>query len=153
MDTQTEIKTVVESADGPELSDLDLVARVLDLGADKKRVGLSLKRHLDKLAARLRAKGVTEDLIGDHRVTIDPKTKVEYDSKTLKSLEPCVTSDQVWLTIRQVGSGKQLKALSDLGGASAKAVIASAKGKIETGETVVKIKKPRKPRAGKQRRH
>jgi hypothetical protein len=145
---QSEIVDISNEVDG-ELTDIQLVERVLELQQDKKRIVDGLKRTQEQLARRLARRGVTEELIGDHRIVVDRKLLTYYDQNTLASLKNCTTDDQVWVTFKQIPSGKQLKALSDLAGASAKAVISSAKRKDETDTIIVKIKKPRK---AKQRR-
>ena len=144
--TQQKMREITKELDGGEFTDLQLVERILRLRAEKGQAADALKQSTQELAERLQARGVTEATIGERLIVIGPKLLTEYDQGTLKSLEPCCTADQVWLTIRSVPSGKQLRALSDLAGAPAKAVIASAKRKIETDTLVVRIKKPKQPK-------
>ncbi len=149
MATQKEIKEIAREVDDPPLSDVLLVAKIVGLRQDKARIAAALKKASTELVDRLKERGVTEEQIGDDLVVISPKLHTEYDCKGLDGLRNCATDDQLWLTIKQLPSGKQLTALSDLAGASAKAVIASAKRKIDTGTTLVRIKKPRRRGRGK----
>lgn len=150
MARQKEIPEIKKELGEAEFSDIQLVEKIIGLRQDKARVAGELKRTITELADRLIERGVTEAPVGDQVVIIGPKLLTEYDLATLTSLRNCVTDEQVWMTVKQLPSGKQLKALSDLGGASAKAVIASAKRKIETETIVLKIKKPRAPRKSRR---
>jgi hypothetical protein len=144
---QVSMKEIVREVDGPELSDIDLVARILDLRQEKARVSDACKNAQETLVERLVERGVTEAEIGDHLITISLKLLTQYDSATLKSLKNCaVGEDDLWMVITQSPSTKQLQALSDKTGAAGKAVIASAKRKIDTETTLLKIKKPSKKR-------
>jgi hypothetical protein len=147
---QSEIVDISTQVDG-DLTDIQLVEQILGLQQDKKRIADALKRTQQQLARRLANRGVTEEQIGDHRIVVDRKLLTYYDQNTLASLKNCTTDDQVWITFKQIPSGKQLKALSDLAGASAKAVISSAKRKDETDTIIVKIKKPLKEKTKKRR--
>ena len=132
-----------------QLTDIQLVENIIQFRQDKKRAAGAEKRSTDSLVKRLVKRGVTEAKVGDQLVEISPKLLTEYDQTVLASLKKCVTEDQVWLTLKELASSKQLKALSELGGASAKAVIASALRKIETDTIVLKIKKPKEKRPRK----
>jgi len=142
------MQEITKAVDG-EFTDIQIVERILSLRQDKTRAADALKRTTEELAQRLIDRGVTEAEVGDHLVMIGPKLLTEYDQNTLGSLKNCVTDDQVWITFKQLPSGKQLKGLSDLAGATAKAVIASAKRKIETDVTTVRIKKPRRKKTSR----
>jgi len=149
---QEAIPDIKKDLDGGELSDIQLVERIIRLKAERIQVTDELKASTKDLAERLIKRGVTEATIGDKLVVVNPKLLTEYDQTTLLSLKQCVTDDHLWLTVRQLPSGKQLKALSDLSGAAAKAVIASAKRKIDTGVQTVRIKKPRQPKGRRRAR-
>lgn len=149
MERQKGIPEITKVVDG-EFTDIQLVEKINELRQDKKRVANALKTAIETLAGRLIERGVTETTVGDQLVIVGPKLLTEYDQGNLSSLKNCVTEEQIWLTFKQLPSGKQLKALSELGGASAKAVIASARRKIETDNIVLKIKKPRAPRKSRR---
>ena len=145
MPTRKEISEIATAVDG-EFTDIQLVENILNMRQMRAESSGKLKRFGERLAQRLTERCVTEETIGDHLVQIGPKMLTEYDKATLGGLRKCATGDQVFLTITQVPSGKQLKALSEIGGAPVKEVVAKAKRKIETDVIVVKIKKPRKAR-------
>lgn len=149
MARQKGIPEVVKAVDG-EFTDIQLVEKINELRQDKKRVTNALKTVIETLAGRLIERGVSEATVGDQLVIIGPQFLTEYDQGDLASLKHCVTEEQIWLTFKQLPSDKQLKALSELGGASAKAVIDSARRKIETDNIVLKIKKPRASRDGRR---
>ncbi len=152
MTGQTAIQEIAKAVDG-DLTDIQLVERIIGLQQDKKRVADALKRTISELAQRLVDKGVTEETIGEHLVVVSQKLLTDYDQTTLSSLRQCVTEDQVWLAFKQLPSSKQLKAVSEQAGAAAKSVIESARRKNETGQTVLRIRKPRKPGRNGGRRH
>ena len=129
---------------GAQLSDILLVERIIDFRQDKKRIAGQIKRDIQELADRLTSRGVTEAMAGTHLLTIAPKLLKDYDTGKLNGLRNCVTDDQLWLTIKSNPSNKQMSALSDLGGAPAKSVIAAAKREIDTGTITLRIRKPRK---------
>ena len=122
--------------------------RIIRLKQDKAQAHEALKRTIDELAQRMSDRGVSEAQIGEHFIVVSPKLLTDYDQNTLGSLKNCVTQEQIWVTFKQLPSGKQLKALSDLAGASAKAVIQSARRKNETDVVTIKMKKPRKHKNG-----
>lgn len=137
--------------DKAELTDIQLVEQIIQFRTEKKRFTDALKRTIEELYDRIKKRGVTEVNIGDQLVIAGLKSETRFDLATLKSLKQCITPDKIELTFFQVPSGKQLKALSEIGGASAKAVIASARKKYETDTPVLRIKKPRKPTQRKKR--
>lgn len=143
---QEEMTPIVREVDGDELTDIQLVEKIIRLKAERDANRDSLKRATEDLAKRVMRSGESEMTIGDHRVCAGMKMRTEYKVATLKSLTNCVTSEQILLAVTQVPSGKQLKAISEQGGAAAKAVVESAKQKIETDTMTVSIKKPRKPK-------
>lgn len=132
------------------LSDLQLVERIIALRQDRKRIAGALRDATSELADRVlkteHAEIVTDDLL----IQAGPKCVTDYDQTTLASLRQCTTEDQIFSVVKQVPSGKQLKAISQLAGASAKAVIASATRRIETDTMTVKIKKRPKRRRGRR---
>jgi hypothetical protein len=145
------MREIITEVDGGEFTDIQLVERIIRLKHEKADRTDALKRTQEELAQRLIDRGVTEIEVtlpddGECVVSVAPKMLADYDQNTLASLKNCTTEDQVWLAFKQVPSGKQLKALSELAGAAAKAVIESAKRKNETDVQVIKIKKPRKKR-------
>ena len=146
---QEEIKSIVLEVDGPELSDIQLVEKLIRLNAERDAVKDARKRTIEELAKRVMAYG-EELTVGEYRVVAGPKMKTEYSTSTLLSLKNCVTEEQVWRAVIQVPSEKQLKAINEQGGAAAKAVVESARQKIETDVMTVKIKKPRKPRRSRK---
>jgi len=135
------------------LTDILLVDRIIGLRAELDHKRKCLKDSLAELAERIEGRGSTTETIGEYQVTVSDKTKSEHDLTTLLSLKPCVSEEKIASVALQIPSSKQLKELSELGGASAKAVIASSKRKIDTGEKKVRICKPkqRRPR-GRGRR-
>jgi hypothetical protein len=138
---------IAETNEFKGLTELQLAEKIIELSQDKKRVAGALKRTKEELSTRIINQGKTEMTLDDGRtICISPKMLTEYNVTTLKSLENCMDIQKVFQVVRQVPSGKQLQALSDIGGASAKAVIASAKHKVETDTKILKIKQPRKPR-------
>lgn len=135
---------LAETREFKELSDIDLVERIQTALQEQKRFGGVAERGKNELVLRLTDRGVTEAEIGERLVTIGPKMLAEYDVSTLAGLKKTTTDEQIFKAVTQVPSGKQLRAISDQAGATAKAVIASAKRKIETDKIVVKFKKPRR---------
>lgn len=146
---QTAMQDIATQVDG-DFTDLQLVENIQTASQEKKQWAAKLKRFQEALAQRLKERGITELQVGEDIVTIGPKMLSTYDQVTLGSLKQCVDDDKLWLVIKGIPSGKQLKELSQISGAAAKAVIESAKRKLETDTIVVKIKKPRKPRGRKR---
>ena len=141
--TQKEIQGIYVS-ESAGLNDIQLVEKIIGLRQDKKRIQGALAKSTSDLAQRLIDAGVEELDLGDQIIAISPKLLNEYDIAALNGLRNCATDDQAWLVLKQLPSGKQLKELSFIAGASAKAVITSARRKIDTGTMLVKIKKPKK---------
>ena len=140
-------KPLPETTEEGGLTDLILVQRIKDLRQTKDQTAGKIKHAVEELVRRLVEKGVTQATIGEDLILISPKLLTEYDSKGLESMRAAgVTDDLLWLVSKQIPSGKQLKELSDRGGAAVKSVIASAKRKIDSGTTTLKIKKPKQPR-------
>jgi hypothetical protein len=148
MNRQKKIEEVTKQVDG-EFSDLQLVQNIITAQNEKAKWTAKLKMFKEQLAERLVERDVTEATIGEDIVTISPKMLNSFDHDTLASLKNCTTDDQIRLIIQGIPSSKQLKELSAIGGAAAKAVIESAKRKMETDTIVVRIRKPRKPRKPK----
>lgn len=151
MNSQSAIPQITVQVDG-EFTDIQLVENIRTAEAEKSKWSAKLKLFKEQLAERLTDRGVTQAQIGDDVVTIGPKMLAAFDHNTLCSLRQCVSEDQVRLVVQGIPSGKQLKELSSIAGASAKAVIESAKRKIETDTIVVRIKRPRKPSGRGKRR-
>jgi hypothetical protein len=151
MNNQTAIPEITIQVDG-EFTDLQLVENIRSCEAEKAKQANKLKLFREQLVTRLQERGVTQAQIGDDVITIGPKMLGTFDHNTLASLKNCTTEEQVRFVIQGIPSGKQMKELSTIAGASAKAVIESAKRKIETDTIVVKIKRPRKA-SGKKREH
>lgn len=145
MARQTAMKTIVTEIDG-EFTDLQLAERIKRLKDDKQAAHDGLKNAEQQLADRLIERGVTEAEIGDEVWSITEQALTEFALAGLTKLGECTTDEQRLLVIKQLPSGKQLKELSSIAGASAKAVIESAKQKIMTGKTLLKCKKPKKKR-------
>ena len=80
---QKAIEEVVRSVDVPELSDIDLVARILDLRSEKARIADAHKKAQQSLIDRLVDRGVTEAYIGEHVVSVTDTTllKIKKPSK------------------------------------------------------------------------
>jgi hypothetical protein len=139
------IETDIDGVDRDELSDIDLMSAILDERQEKLTHAGRLKRLEATLVERLKHDGVTEREIGEKLVLIAPKMLTRYDGTTLKSLKPCgIGEDELWDVFIKFPNSKQLNDISEKHGASAKAVIASAKKRDETDTTVLKIKKPSK---------
>jgi hypothetical protein len=149
---QLAIQEIEREVDGPELSDLDLLQRIIDSKRECKRLTGLCTRDTTKLVGRLTNRGVTEADIGERHVEIGPKVLNAYDSKTLGSLRNCVDFELLLLVTKEVPSGKQLKAISEHAPPTAKAVIESARRKIETETIVLKIKKPKPHTQARRRR-
>lgn len=144
MNNQAGIPEIVSEVDG-EFTDLQLVENIRLMEQEKNKSTAKLKMFRESLVRRLVDRGVTQAQIGEDVVTIGPKMLAAFDQNTLKSLRGCTTDEQVRLVFQGIPSSKQLKELSSLSGAATKAVIESARRKIETDVIVVKIKRPRKP--------
>jgi hypothetical protein len=145
------MRDIKTELDGGELTDIQLVERILRLKAEKGQAASALKSSEQDLAERLQGRGVTEEMIGDRLIIVNHKLLTQFNQGTLKSLDQCCTADQVSQVVRSVPSGKQLRALSEMAGASAKAVIESARSRVETDTLIVRIRKPRKARKGRRR--
>ena len=130
------------------LTDLLLAEKIIELQQDKARVVTASKRYQEEMVRRIQDKGLEELKIGDELIVkVQPKLLTEYDPITLGNLNNCITDDKLWYIVQNAPSGKQLIAMSEIGGTSAKAVIASAKKKIDTGTKLLKFKRPKKKRS------
>ena len=150
MDTQKDLNEITKAVDG-EFTRLQLVENIHTSDQEYKQWGAKRKRFRWLLATSLIEEGVTEATVGEEVVTIDHKMLASFDRPTLSALARCTTDDQRILVMKGIPSGKQLKELQNIAGAAAKAVIESARRKIETDTIIVKIKKPKKIKAGRRR--
>lgn len=150
MAKQKEMSEITKAVDG-EFTQLQLVENIRTADQEYKQWRARLKKFKEMLAQTLIDKGVTEATIGEDLIVISPKMLSSFDLTDLCALDTITTEEQIRKVVKQIPSGKQLTALSDLGGAAVASVIKGARRKLETDTIIVKIKKPRKPKASRRR--